>query len=227
MCILLHMTISIDIHVVAHSSRLEIAEDLKNETGASDLWVDSGRLGEWKNHLRAWTYLSYSSATHGIVLQDDAVPIENFREHATRAASERPDDMISFYTGTHRPRPAQVLTAVSEADRLGASWLTADSLLWGVGVMVPVARIPDMLESIKHSKKPYDQRLGLWIERNSAKVYYTWPSLVDHKDQPSTVWKGTPQQQGKRVAHKTGVPVWEGPEVHIEKPNPWMVDSNR
>lgn len=228
MCIMLHMTVSIDVHVVAHSSRLDLAENLKSETGASDLWVDTGRLGEWKNHLRAWTYLSYSSATHAIVLQDDAVPVENFRLLATEAARERPESMISFYVGTHRPRQAQVLAAVTEAERVHASWLTANTLMWGVGVMVPVAHIPDMLETVKHSKKPYDERLGLWAERSRASVSYTWPSLVDHLDTPSTVWKGRPDLQGERVAHKVGTPAWNDIEIQIETPNhAWIVPSKR
>lgn len=222
------MTISVDIHVVAHSSRLEIAEDLKNETGASDLWVDTGRLGEWKNHLRAWTYLSYSQATHAIVLQDDAVPVDGFRELAEKAASQHPTKMISFYVGTHRPRQAQVVAAIGEAERLGASWLVGNTLMWGVAVMVPVERIPEMLETVKYSKKPYDERLGLWAERQRENVYYTWPSLVDHQDLPSTVWKGRPDQQGVRVAHKVGVPTWSTTEVQIATPNHvWIVPSKR
>lgn len=222
------MNPSIDIHVVAHQSRLEIAQELKDKTGASDLWVDTGRLGEWKNHYRAWTYLSYSQATHAVVLQDDAVPVDGFRDLAERAALEHPDKMISFYVGTHRPRQAQVVAAIEEAEKHGASWLVSNTLMWGVAVMVPVERIPEMLDTVKESKKPYDERLGLWVERRRESVYYTWPSLVDHQDLPSTVWKGRPDQQGTRVAHKVGIPTWSTTEVQIATPNhAWIAPSKR
>lgn len=208
---------SVEIHVVAHPARREQAEKLQAQVEAEELWMDDAGLGEWKNHLRAWTQLSYSSATHAVVLQDDAMPLETFRECAVRAAEGVPDNLVSFYVGTHRPRKQQVAAAVEEAKQTGAGWLTADTLMWGVAVMVPVSRIPEMLSAVEGSKLPYDQRLGSWAEKNGEKVYYTWPSLVDHMDQASTVWKGSKHQQGIRVAHRVGVPDWNDIVVEIEK----------
>ena len=218
---------SVEIHVVAHPARREQATSLQGLVDAEDVWMDDKGLGEWKNHLRAWTYLSYSNATHAVVLQDDAVPIPEFREYAVRAAENVPDHMVSFYVGTHRPRKGEVLAATVQADSLGASWLTADTLMWGVGVMIPVKRIPEMLEAVESTDLPYDQRLGSWSEQMGEKVYYTWPSLVDHMDQESTVWRGSKKQQGDRVAHRVGHPTFNSVEVQIERSGIKMVNSRR
>ena len=219
---------SIEVHVVAHPIRQEQAEKLAKEVEATETWVDTSGLGEWDNHLRAWTQLSYSGATHAVVLQDDAIPVEGFREHAQRAATDRPNSMISLYIGTHRPRASEVVTAIVEADRQGASWLSADTLMWGVGVIVPVTRIPEMLEAVEGCTYPYDQRLGTWPKDLGEEVYYTWPSLVDHMDQKSTVWRSNRLQQGTRVAHRTGIPNWSDIVVEIKKETliP-MVESTR
>ena len=219
---------SIEVHVVAHPIRQEQAEKLAKEVEATETWIDTSGLGEWDNHLRAWTQLSYSGATHAVVLQDDAIPVEGFREHAQRAATDRPNSMISLYIGTHRPRASEVVTAIVEADRQGASWLSADTLMWGVGVIVPVARIPEMLEAVEGCTYPYDQRLGTWPKDLGEEVYYTWPSLVDHMDQKSTVWRSNRLQQGTRVAHRTGIPDWSDIVVEIKKETliP-MVESTR
>lgn len=212
--------------IVAHTKREEMAYSLAAKVQADEVFMDNGVLGEWRNHEKAWRAAERSGKTHAVILQDDAIPVEEFRTHALRAAQKRPDSLISLYTGTHRPRKDQVLSAVEGAEKQGASWLKADTLMWGVGVVVPTALIPEILKAIEKSNLPYDQRIGLWAEETSNWVYYTWPSLIDHQDEP-TVIKGRPKKQGKRVAHKVGVPTWNDTAVLIERPTGRFVPSKR
>lgn len=219
---------SVDLYVavVGHVKRMDMATQLATEVAADELFMDDGFKGEWGNHEYAWRAAARSGKTHAVILQDDAVPIPDFREHAQRAAEERPDSLISLYTGTHRPRKEEVERAVRLAETKEASWLSADTLMWGVGVVVPVALIDEILDTVKISKLPYDQRIGLWAEKTQKLVYYTWPSLINHADEP-TVIKGRPAKQGVRVAHKIGIPSWCNRVIHIDRPGSIIAVSQR
>lgn len=207
-------TLSIDI--VAHQKRADMALNLASSIEADRLWVDDGTLGEWKNHLRAWRAAADSGATHAVILQDDAVPVDDFRSHVLEAVEHKPDELISLYVGTHRPRREEVLRSIGVADREGASWLVADTLMWGVGLVIPTILVQEVLEVVIDSRLPYDQRVGLWAERTDRDVYYTWPSLIDHQDEP-TVIKGRSKSQGVRIAHRVGVPQWNDKVIRINK----------
>ena len=196
--------------IVAHTSRLDEVERLTSHLGAEGVhphvWVDDGFYGEWKNHVRALSHAASSDSSHAVILQDDAMPVEDFDEAVRDAITQRPDDMISLYVGTSRPREEEVLNAVTRAEKSNACWLRANTLLWGVGIVVPVPLIPELLEQARRGPKlPYDQRLGRANGVLGRDVYYTWPSLVNHHDIP-TVVKGHSKIQPVRVAHRVGYP---------------------
>jgi hypothetical protein len=213
--------------VVAHASREEMAMTLKDKVNADAVFMDDGSLGEWKNHELAWKFAQKSKKSHAVILQDDAMPVDNFRKHVLDAVEQKPHALISLYVGTHRPRKEQVEKAVEQADKIKASWLMADTLMWGVGVVVPTALIPEIFSTVRLSKLPYDQRVGRWAELTKNNVYYTWPSLVDHADEPTVVKGRSKQRQGARVAHKVGVPEWDGATLWIPRPNDWIFESNK
>lgn len=221
--------VSLIVEIVAHPARLSLATRLQKMVQADQVWVDrkpGGIRAEWRNHARAWKHAAESDATHAVILQDDAVPVTDFRKHVARAAQERPDSLISLYTGNHRPRDEDVTRAVTQAERLGASWLSAETLFWGVGVLVPTRLISEILESCKDSKLPYDQRIGLWALKTGSKVLYTHPSLVDHADRATSV-AGRKPDQGVRVAHKVGIPSWNDVTVPVESKNQRLLSSTR
>lgn len=193
----------IQIHIVAHERRRSMAESLAQKSGAESIWWDDGFHGEWRNHRRAWTSLAQSDATHGVVLQDDAVPIPNFREELAKAISRRPEDMISLYVGRHRPHREEVIRAVEGAERMGAGWIASTALHWGVGVVIPVPQIADVLSAAQGVRFPYDQRMGeAWMRLGHKRISYCWPSLVDHEDSETVAHKYV--QEGVRKAHKVG-----------------------
>lgn len=187
------------------------AEALAASVSADHVWVDHGYHGEWKNHKRAWESARDSGKKWAVVLQDDALPVDDLRKHVMDAVSHKPDEMISLYVGTHRPRKHQVIAAVEMAESQSASWLMANTLMWGVGVVLPTSRIQEVLDTTQKCRLPYDQRLGFWVEQTDRSVYYTWPSLVDHADEETVAHAG--KTQGVRVAHKVGVPNWN--EIHV------------
>lgn len=212
-------TLNFETVIVGHVSRDDMVRKLTQHVSntTTHVFMDDGFYGEWKNHERAWrTANRTASSTHVLVLQDDALPVPDFEKHVQRAIEERPDDPISLYVGTHRPWKEQVVEAVEEANRTGASWISCHSLLWGVGLILPTWMIPEMLDGVQKSSLPYDQRISVWTQSSGREVFYTWPSLVDHADTATVAHGNT--VQGIRVAHQVGEPNWTGGVVKIKSP---------
>jgi hypothetical protein len=213
----------LDIAVMGHVTRLEQAHRLADQQHAL-LALDAGGLGENACGDLAWRYAA-GRGDWSIVLQDDAVPVPYFREHALAALGELSleprDAVVSFYTGTGRPRAEAVAAAVKRADQVGAAWLEADTLLWGVAVAIPTRLVADMLRHVGSSGLPYDQRIGSWARAAGLPVLYCWPSLVDHADGPRVAQTGGRRarrgQNPPRHAHRVGIaPSWKPwPRVRI------------
>jgi hypothetical protein len=204
--------VTLAVVVVTHPSRsdtgLELAAQLR---GA--LVVDDGR-GEWATHERALRWAAGQDTSHALVVQDDAIPVPRMLEHAAAAVDAHPDGPIGLYVGRSRPRAVQVQRAVEQADELGASWLEANTLLWGVATIFPIRDLPELLDWAWRSQLPYDQRIGAWYRRQRRPVRYSWPALVDHADGPSLI-PGRPCRE-PRVAWRVGEPSsWDGPVVRI------------
>lgn len=161
---------------------------------------------EWRTGERAWRAVR-PDADYGLVLQDDAILIPDFRQHLAVVAATLPErTACSLYAGTGRPRAEQVRRAVTEADRTGASWLDCDGLLWGVAIMLPTEHITPLLDWAQASPLPYDQRISAWYRTRGERVRHCWPSLVDHAD-------------GERLATTGGTPTAARHAWHVGPPN--------
>lgn len=198
------MTVRFSVAVMAHPAREEAAERLARQVGARVTW-DRHR-DEWETGSRALA--AYDPfGTHHIVLQDDALPVPDFRRHAAAAIAQHPDSLISFYLGRSRPPHVQrhIIRATLAADEQGAAWISDDRLLHGVALALPITDIDPMLEWCRTPNLPYDDRIGAWYRAQRRKVMYTWPSLVDHADTKTLVHHhdGQPRDQ-PRVAWRTG-----------------------
>lgn len=186
--------------VVGHIKRQEQAEKLAADLGIK-LFLDDGSLGEWENHKRAWSHLA-KNYDYGVVLQDDALPVDNFLIEAQNAIYARPDECISFYMGTTAPAYIQgrIRMAVQKASAGKMSWIRSARLFWGVCVGLPTSVVPKLLDD--HAKEVYDEHIGVWCMMNGIRVSYTFPSLVEHADGFSVVANRQPMYT--RVAHRLG-----------------------
>lgn len=196
--------------VVAHVKRTHFLEPLLERTKAAHVFLDDGTLGEWGNHERALRWAATTAArknlSHVCVIQDDALPVDGFVPYLEALSVLRPDDLIGLYVGTHRPHREAVTVATEEADDLGAMFLSYRELSWGVATLMPAGRIEPMLEAVRQSNRPYDIRLGRgWraVMGEGKPVLYTWPALVDHRDDKPVV-AGRSLPQGVRRARRVG-----------------------
>lgn len=211
----------IDVIVMAHQRRMKQALALGEQLDAA-VCMDNNVpsfASERINGDMAWRFLGESDSEWGIVIQDDALPVPGFREHAIRALEQVPENVgaVSFYVGTGRPYAGVVKHAVDVANMLDASWLTARDLYWGVAVAIRTAMIEPMLAGIVSNEAQYDQRIGQYMKDSSLTIAYTWPSLVDHADEDTLIHGRNPGME--RRAHRLGPREdYSGPVVQIGAP---------
>lgn len=173
------------IGVVAHIKRQAMAEHLADTIAADYISVDDGSLGAEKNHIHVWQWLhdNAGGADHLVVLEDDAIPCDDFRDQLDQALNVAPAPIVSLYCGTGHPTHWQprIRQAVTEAERTDANWLTSTHLLHAVAVAIRTELVADMLNGIP-AGYPIDQGITRWARQHNHQIAYTQPSICDHRD---------------------------------------------
>lgn len=191
--------------VMGHPARTREANVLAWALGGT-LILDEDGVGENANGDRCWAAHDPAAAWH-VVLQDDALPVFDIARQAPAALAAAPASVVSFYLGTSYP-PATVQpakAAMARATDQGSAWITAPRLWWGVAIAIRTDLIPGMLAAVASIGRPYDERISRWCEADGHTVAYTWPSLVDHADGPSTIPRIMPRM-ARRRAYRVGRP---------------------
>lgn len=211
----------ISIVIMAHPSRRKQAERLLVELTAYPFikcyitWDEQN--SEWHTGKRA-LQAGIGKADWHVVIQDDAILTPDFYHNVEQMiCSLGQKTLISLYTGTSRPFPERIKTAVDNA--VDGSFLRFHQLLWGVGVAIPSDHIAPMLEFVEDIELQYDNKIGEFYCRQGMPVYYCIPSLVDHDDDIDTLLPGHGRHISpeRRVAHRlaTGPVSWTAKERYI------------
>lgn len=209
--------------IMAHPQRADmvqlLAERLDDE--APVVWDEI--QSRWDTGRRAM--LAYDPrATHHVVLQDDILIPRNLLAGLKRMLHYVPSDVpICGYVGRLRPQQDRVRDLVAKARAVNASFLTMRQLHWGPLIVVPVKHIDAMIAHCDPLNIPnYDMRISRYWEDHDYRVWYTWPSVVDHADGPSLVPGRitTRHATSSRIAHEfCGEEVsvldlpWDGPVI--------------
>lgn len=173
----------ISVTVMAHESRRMYAYNLYEKLFRQDFFkisiiYDDGN-GEWDTGVRSLR--ANADSDWHIVIQDDAIISDNFYNNALNAILNAPEPtLLSFYTGTVRPYRSKFIRAVNKARAENASYLSYNTLCWGVAFAIPTKDIDTMLDFVSSSRLLYDARIGSYYQKTWKNVYYTNPSIVDH-----------------------------------------------
>lgn len=201
------LSLTAAIAVVAHHDRAPQAHRLMQDVGATYLAFDDGTLGATRNHRRVWQYLATKDTSYSVALEDDAVPVEGFRHQLEQVLSVAPTPVVGLYLGTGRPPHLQELisTAAAAADAQQAHWIIGNQLLHGVAIGIRTDLVTSMLDATKDSTRPMDYAIRDWANAHQHRIGFCWPSLVDHRDQPTLITHpdGEPRTQ-PRIAWRTG-----------------------
>lgn len=156
---------------------------------------DTKRIGCDENHLRAWNLLSKHDAKWSLVLEDDALPVDDFTAQLAAALTFAPAPIVSLYLGRSRPgfmqeRIAHALVGcshpgVDDPVDLDVPWLISNRLLHCVGVAIRSDTVRHMLPHLPtliERTHAIDQAITEYARMQSVPIAYTVPSLVDHAD---------------------------------------------
>lgn len=196
-------------------SRTDLASSLALRVGGEmiiDPVGDGSERSATDNHVRAM--LSVGPTDDWVViLEDDADPIDDFQSVLRAQLSEAPTpSVVSLYLGQGRPKMIQKSLGLAINGLPDTtSWLKSSSLHWGVGVCIPGDLVDSVAEYALSSSRPWDQAVGLWAMTNNVPVLYTWPSLVDHIDEETTIVHADGQEREPgRKAWRVGTPPTNG-----------------
>ena len=224
---------SLLIGVVAHTSRLDMANHLVEQTAAQVFNVDDthadnpadGVIACAANHRHVLEGLHALSTESDwcIVLEDDALPIDDFRIHAAAALEYVRSPVAGFYIARSgkalNPKPLE------RAYESGIAWAVAHHLVSAVAYAIHGSIIRTIVGRWQGYKPEMtvEYRLTDWAReaRGNAtpyaepRFYYTIPSLVDHWDGQSII---TPGVDGEvRKAWTLGVAAnWDTPAVEYD-----------
>lgn len=196
-------------------SRSDIANSLALRTGGEliiDPVGDGTERSATDNHVRALLSADKSS-NWVVVLEDDADPIDNFVEILNRQLETIDNDkIVSLYLGQQRPAHVQktIKRTVGSLPK-NTAWLKNKMLYWGVGVCIPTRMADSVAEYALTSSRPWDTSVGVWALTTKTEVWYTWPSMVDHLDDETTIRHadGRARESGRK-AWNVGEPAHTG-----------------
>lgn len=201
--------------IVAHTARAEHAQQLAATTNADYLSMDTGTLGCDGNHRKVWQHLAELDTEWSIILEDDAIPCNNWHDNLTQALTLAPTPIVSFYLGTSNPTHWQrfIRTAITRAEQHQAAWIVGPALIHAVAYAMRTELIAPFLAH--HTQQPIDQAITTWA-RGKHQVAYTHPSMVDHRDEPTLFAHPDGMPRSKpRVAHRHGQPQWNTRTVNL------------
>lgn len=214
------MSKDIPIKIIGHPDRAPMAEQLAETVGGIISWDRRGKIdhqvGCSLNHLDALKSLVGVQSNWVTCLEDDAVPLPDFRRHLVEALEFAPTPIVGLYLGTGNPSgeaQRQIRQAVVTAEAHGSSWLIADCLIGSVGYAMEAHLLEDMIEFIEDRDEELPLRISRWAQDRKIPICYTQPSLVDHADVDSIgrPWRGTKY---------TGRKAW-----NFGKPSVWYTKS--
>lgn len=209
--------------IMAHPDRAGSVNDLNDALGG---WVpiswdmegapsgDHDRV--WRNARAAWLMHDPAADWH-VLLQDDAVVCDDFLAGMAAALDHVPQTnaIVSPYLGRGRHVPQKWARLAERADGEGAAWVVTQKLMWGVCIAIPTRHIADMIAfADRRPGIPDDMRVAGWVTRTAREVWYTWPSLVDHREVPSLTKHNAPDRRA--IRHHSGSAMeidWSGPQV--------------
>jgi hypothetical protein len=214
--------VRLSVSVMAHPDRVDLVSDLQDRLGREVPvhWDPEGKPSGngdrvWRVARGAWQLHDPEADWH-VLIQDDALPCPDFLSGLERALEYVPmDATVCPYLGRGGAAPRKWMTMGAMADQRQASFVVSQSLMWGVAICLPVALIPDMIvRADTMHRVPDDMRVAGWTKRRGGEVWYTWPSLVDHRPVASITKHRAADRRAVRHHQGSALELsWSGPVV--------------
>lgn len=167
--------------VMAHQKRRRWAETLACRLDCPIVWDHhNDRVETGLRSLQAYE----RTATHHLVVQDDAIICQDLIAGLEQAVEISQDRIVGLYIGAGRPLSRFRLNQLARgADQQHAAWIDWRGTIWGVAVLIPTVHLDGLIRSYQRGPlRNYDTRLENSARKRRVQWWYTWPSLVDHRD---------------------------------------------
>lgn len=178
----------LSVSIMAHPSRAQYVEGLKNILGDVPVAVDTGD-GIWRNRVAA-SQMYEPTAEYHLVLQDDAILCNDFMKKAVDVIDKRRGDAISFYFGKRGVR----IVGDREEEIKKNGGLVWNWLGWGVAICLPVKIIPGLIrfcDAMTRYARHDDTRMSHYLRKISMNIFYPVPSLVDHRTDAKSIMENS------------------------------------
>lgn len=179
--------IGLSIAVQHHPARAALIPHLVYLLGDCEVLEDpdptNPKPSPWRTYRRCLE-LTPAHATHRLIVQDDAIPCEGFREKAEAAIAEHPDALIAFFVpGSTAGGRNRMIRAARQGERWTAlgygGFIPVVATSWPVELIAPFLEWVDA-KRIVHAAD--DGLVGRWARRAHPPIMATVPSLVEHPD---------------------------------------------
>lgn len=167
--------------IVAHPSRAHHVARLQDCLPVMTTVIDT--VSAKSGHLSALRIASQLSERVAI-MEDDAIPIRDFEALSDWWDMRRPDDLLSFYLGTSRPRQFQPMISerMNRADRRGDADIWLPTLIHGVCYSIPRHGVADVLARTEMLDRVLEADFAVGAAWGMP-VCYPIESLVQHRDE--------------------------------------------
>lgn len=222
------------IGIVGHISREEMATNLADRVAADFLSIDQGKwFSLWESTRRcAVNHITVLKRLHEmavgqewcVVLEDDALPVPGFRTAAADALKWAPSPLVGLYLGQGNPS-GEIQRNIRVALDKNTAWITADYFIASVAYALKADAIPTLIDFITPRDEELPLRISRWSQFQGLLTAYTRPSLVNHRDDESTIYPGIPlaeRQKLPRIAWDCGSRSnWNTPATHLPPDAKW------
>lgn len=199
-------TTSVAVRIQHHPSRVELAERLTEQVAAfDDVEViedpePTAHRNAWRSH-RACLEAVPASATHLLVLQDDAVPTEGFYEALSRAITERPESVLLPFI----PGFAYLRKQMRETRATSESFMRFNprSFVPVVAIVYPAPVAQDLLawaEQRGHRRGADDGIVAFYCKARRIFPAAMVPCICDHDETAQTIGAANRRGAHRRAA---------------------------
>lgn len=167
--------------LVSHPSRAHHVAKLQDKLPIMATVVDTVSA---KSGHRAALRIASQVDERVAIMEDDAIPVERFDEMSDWWAMCWPDELISFYLGTSRPKQFQPMIdqLIATADKTNESLIWLPMLIHAVCYSIPRHALAEVIAGVDNLGpiKAADYAIGAAWGRP---VCYPIESLVQHRDE--------------------------------------------
>lgn len=159
---------------MAHTSREKYFGYLRERLGEVPFSIDQG-WGIWENCKRAWQMRNPKADFH-VVIQDDAIICDRFRERAEQILSTERGTAYSFYYGRRGNKTREA------REGLQRGFIVKEWISWGLAICLPKHIIGEMMGRFSNVRNRHDDSMiAKFLKEKGIKIYFPIPSLVDHR----------------------------------------------